>query len=318
MSQRMAGRWFVLALLAGLLSTNSSPAKGGFDDLFVSIRNGSSGVVRVDTPTGNLLGTFAASGSSQGVAFGPDGSLYVASFIPDAVLKFDRSTGAHVGGSFTTGAPLNGNSGLTFGPDGNLYAASYNGNDVLRYNGHTGAYDKVFATGVTTPYGVTFGRDGNLYVGDVTNNRIDRFNGTTGAFIDHFVNGGVLNYPGQFAFGPDGNLYVSSFNTNKVIQYDGTTGQVVNGSFASVIAPTGLSFGPDGSLYVASFTNGTIGRYNGLTGAFQNLYASGLDGGPTFLTFVPEPSSIVLMAIGTIGLGLWGRRRRSLRRSNKA
>ena len=77
----------------------------------------------------------------RGVAFGPDGSLFVASFNTNQVLHYDGSTGAFLGTFVAAGDHgLNLPRDLVFGPDGNLYVGSFGSGDVFRYNGSTGAF----------------------------------------------------------------------------------------------------------------------------------------------------------------------------------
>lgn len=151
-------------------------------DLYVG--NGHEGsILRYDGTTGAFKGVFVtpASGgldSPQGMVFGADGNLYVASgnwfdgsngpfysaeFPPGAVLRYEGPAGANPGaflGTFIAGGSggLANPAGIVFGPDANgdgkadLYVAnsvqSGNGDliaepgtsDVLRYDAVTGAY----------------------------------------------------------------------------------------------------------------------------------------------------------------------------------
>lgn len=114
--------------------------------------NGTSGA-HIWNSTGGSLGTPA------GIAFGPDGLLYVASASGDNIQRFNATTGAFVDIFVPTGSGgLDRPYGLTFGPDGHLYVTSYSGNAAT--------------------------------------SMVKRFHGTTGAFIDNFVapnSGGLLN-----------------------------------------------------------------------------------------------------------------------------
>jgi hypothetical protein len=163
--------------------------KDGKLDLYVA--NAHEGaILRYDGTTGASKGVFvsAASGgldAPQGIVFGPDGNLYVASgnwfngsngpfyngdFPPGAVLRFQGPSGRNPGSFLGTFIPagsggLANPAGLLFGPDpsGNgktdLYVAnsvqSGNGgpliaepgtSDVLRYDATTGAFLGVFVT----------------------------------------------------------------------------------------------------------------------------------------------------------------------------
>jgi streptogramin lyase len=256
--------------------------------------------------TGDFINAILAAGSgglarSQGLAFGPDGNLYVSSQDSETVLRFDGSTGAPLGvfvsaGSGGLALPM----GLVFGPDDNLYVSSFGTSSILRYDGRSGAFIDAFVptgtAGIDGPAGLAFGPDGNLYVGNGADNSILRFDGGTGAFIDHFVQtrGSGLYGPVDPVFGPDGSLYVTSYYTNSILHYDGQTGAAL-GSFVpagsgGLSGPTSLAFGPDGNLYVASSDTDSILRYDGATGAFMDVFVPTGRGGlnsPTWITFAP-------------------------------
>ena len=74
--------------------------------------------------------------TAGGLAFGPDGNLYVSSFSGREVLRYDGSTGAFIDIFINTGGsnPYS----LTFGADGNLYVGLYSDDEVQRFDGTTG------------------------------------------------------------------------------------------------------------------------------------------------------------------------------------
>ena len=143
-----------------------------------------------------------------GVAFGPDGKLYVSGFGSGNVVRFDPVAQTLLGEFIGIGSGgLTVPRGLTFGPDGNLYVTSETGastsGQVLKYDGTTGAFVGVFVTagsgGLGRPDGIVFGPDGNLYVSSGDSQSVLQYNGTTGAFLDVFA---ALDYP--LALGPAG------------------------------------------------------------------------------------------------------------------
>jgi streptogramin lyase len=103
-------------------------------------------VRRYDGVTGAFIDVFASGVDARGLAFGPGGDLFVASFDTDTVLRFDSVTGASKG-VFASGGGLDGPVGVLFGVDGNLYVSSFLNDRILRYNGSSGAFMDIFTSG---------------------------------------------------------------------------------------------------------------------------------------------------------------------------
>lgn len=292
--------------------------------------NSLNSVLRYDATTGAFIDQFVpgsntAPGSGGlespvGLAFGPDGNLYVSSAGNGAILRYNGQTGAFIntfaivpGSLFPSGVPQ----GLTFGPDGNLYVSDSFDGRIDRFNGQTGAFMGVFSSGVGLfpSEGLVFGPDGNLYVASMET--VMRFDGITGVYLGDFA----VDRAGarELTFGPDGNLYVTS--ADGVDRFNGQTGLLM-GVFASSDTSTsfGLAFGPDQNLYVSQLIGpGLVQRFNGTTGAFiENFVESGPPNSsswlvaPYYLVFspgtmpAPAPSSLALFCLGTLCLlGYW-------------
>jgi DNA-binding beta-propeller fold protein YncE len=273
---------------------------------------------RVGHPAPGLTGAqYSNAGVARrpwGIAFGPDGHLYVANqqggdgaimrikgpFAPDAGYPAPapgKSNDVFVqDGNFMT---------LAFGLDQNLYAGSVG--PIKRFDVATGALAGDFTTG-RVPFaveGIAFGPDQNLYVASynscspgpecvTTTGEILRFDGKTGAFIDVFVTSGSggLQHPGGIAFGTNGDLFVCNEFINgtsdgDVLRFHGplnaapgqpfpASGQTgARFAFTAGVTPFQLAFGPDRSLYVTHAAG--INVYNGRSGVFQGNYAAVTD-----------------------------------------
>lgn len=308
----------VLLLCAFALGAVFAQAQG-VPELLVSDYNGVADIS--GGPVGpyiNLTGVPGVSTSTghgpdaRGMAIGPDGNLYVASFSLNSILRFSAVSGAFIDEFVPTGSGgLSGPTGLTFGPDNNLYVVSYR-HGVLQFNGTTGAFMSVFAQ-APYPTDLTFGPDNNLYVtsGISGNGAVLRFNGSTGALMGTFAHPGLIapGNPSGLRFGPDGNLYVAS-PAPAILRFNGTTGAPVGtGTFASPgslgpIEPAGIAFGPDDNLYVVN-VDGSVLEINGRTGASIGTLGTGIVT-PQFLLFTtstPPPSTSGAPPPSSIGSG---------------
>lgn len=226
----------------------------GPDGFLYVISRDTNSVLRYDAPGGKLLGTFVKPragatldpntgdligglGNPQGLAFGPDGNLYVTSITDATGLAADNS--------------------------------------VLRFSGTTGAFIDSFVLpgvgGLSLPQGLTFDSAGSLYVASFNSDSVLKYNGATGAFLTTFVlpDGKLLDGPTAVKFGPDGNLYVASYVTDQIIKYQGADGKLIGPFVARAMVdpndptklirlnggldgPIAMAFGPGGDLFVAS------------------------------------------------------------------
>ncbi len=248
-----------------------------------------------DPVRGGYLGVFATGGSlssAQGLAFGPDGNLYVASAQTGEILRFDGTTGTYLGVFATEQEPA----GLTFGRDGNLEVVSGGVNGGGRFEGKSGASMGTFAStsSMSEPFMAVFGPDGNLYVSSLGSAQVLRFEGTSGAYQSVFASSSSLLGPTGLLFTPDGRLLVSDLYSQQILSFDASTG-APKGVFAGggpLTGPSGLSLGPNEEVYVANPASLNVLRYALGTGNLVDtiLPANGAGAGAAnFLAFAPAP-----------------------------
>ena len=159
---------------------------------------------------------------SRGIAFGPDGDLYVDDGPHNRVLRYDGVTGRFAGVATGT-SELRGPVGLAFGPDGTMFVGG--GTSAAAFAFRDGAFVRRYACpGQTAITGVLIGADGRLYAADPGRDTIYRFDVASGDCLGAFASGAGVSIPIGLAWAPDGNLLVGSFNTSSVVKFDRVTG----------------------------------------------------------------------------------------------
>src|SRR5262245_12780269 len=218
----------IFALIVGLAQAANVVYVTSFDN---------DSVLKFDADTGAFLGVFVPAGSGglngpTGLAFGPDGHLYIASFVfNNSVLKYDGRTGQFLGVFVTEGSGgLQGPMDLSFGRDGNLYVVSSYAGGVFRYDGRTGAFIDHFTSEPSGGEALRW-RGRFMYVSGHNDDTVFKFDARTGALLGSVTNG-FLDWATGVDFGPDGNIYVASFFDDSVVKFNSRTGQSM-GTFAT-------------------------------------------------------------------------------------
>jgi len=214
------------------------------------------------------LATEASFSYPNGLAFGPDGCLYIADVNANRIRKVSGDgivntvvgDGFGYGGNFIIGrfsgdgelatkASLFHPRGIAFGPDGSLYIADSNNARIRSVSvdgiintvagngnwGFSGDGGLAIQTSLTNPFDIAFSADGSLYFADRENNRIRQV--TVDGIITTIAGNGELGLNGDGGFATE----------------------------ASLSLPSGIAFGFDDSFYIANsysnfFINGRIRR----------------------------------------------------------
>lgn len=255
------------------------------------------------------LATKASLLGLQGVATGPDGSLYIASIngvlwrvgadgiirrIAGTYNQFCAGTNACGDGGPALQARLSSQPrGMTIGADGSIYLADSFVNRVRRI-GPDGIITTVAGTG-----NGGFGGDGGL--------------ATQASF----------NIPTDVALGPDGSLFIVDSGNNRVRQVtpNGTIFTVAGGATTSALGdgglataarlngPQSIAFGPDGSFFIADSGNNRIRRVGpngvittvaGNQNPASNSPLSGGDGGLAVDAILFNPQAVVVGLDGSL------------------
>lgn len=252
-----------------------------------------------------------------GIAFGPDGNLYVANVSggSPAIVRVDGPFSATPGMSrdfVASGAFYD----LAFGPDGNLYAAGRGA--VRRYDLVTGEQIDEFTRGhaLVETRGIAFGPDGLLYVSNydgcpatpsgcgAARGEIVRFDALTGEFVDVWLRGGEggLTWPWKIAFSATGDLLIvnwtpSAHNTILLARIRPRASHHIRRAVAPTTSvliardawfPLYVATGPDGHIYVSDSAGaGAVLRFHGRTGAFLDAFVAEVEGSPRGIAFAP-------------------------------
>lgn len=208
---------------------------------------------------------------ANGIAFGPDGRLYVAQFIGGPISAVDTVTG-DVEVVVPLGSPVRSPDDLAFGADGSMYIADLVPGRVWRRTAD-GELDLV-SDAVVAPNGIT--TVGNrLFVNEMR---------TGGRLFELFPDGGEpvvltdgLAWGNAMQLGPDGFLYYPHMTTGEVwrIPPDGGSPALVAGE---VDAPVAVRFDRAGTLVVLSYgPDGLITRVD-LEGGARSVVRTGIVG----------------------------------------
>lgn len=248
-------------------------AVANLGDHSVSVFDGETGAFRghaFPPGTGGLT-------NATGVAFDPEGTLYVGSSGTGQILRYDGSTGAFLG-VFAEGEPLQRPFSMIFTPNGDLLVSS--GPAVLQYD-RGGSFQGYAArdSALEQPIGLALGPNGLLYVANSSKRRVTRFDPETGRRVNDFAVDSLV-FPSDVAFGPDGDLYVSSAGSRSVVRFDGRTGafRAIAARLPERAAPVGIAF-RGSRLVIGDFAGGRLFfvETNGSDTTVREVSAEGLD-----------------------------------------
>ncbi|WP_163764974.1 Ig-like domain-containing protein [Mycolicibacterium parafortuitum] len=229
-------------------------AVGADDEIYiVGTDDEGAGYLRVYDVDGNLVTFTLLGGAPSGIAFGPNGKLYVsdqsgvprdvAIVFPDGWVDHTLELGVH-------------GSGITVAPDGRVYIADTETGtltvltppDAPPVTTPVGAVSTFDAKEVTNLYGIAVTPDGRIMVTgfDAELKPILgalEANGTVTKLSD------VSGMPVGIEVGPDGRIHVTDFQTGTVTAYDPAAGYAAE-IVATIPGATGLAFDDAGNLYV--------------------------------------------------------------------
>ena len=247
--------------------------------------------------------TAACSGSPQGVAVAPDGTIYFADSGSNRIRKVTP------GGIITTVA----GKGVPGVDPGGFDGDNKPATDAL----------------LLQPQDVALGPDGSVYIADLNNNRVRRV--TPDGIITTVAGNGLGGYGGDggpaiaatvgapqaLAVGSDGSVYITSGDRIRRVSPEGVIdcvagqpgviGALGDGGPARegrVNGPQALAVGPDGSLYIADTGNNRVRRVSpdGIITTIAGTGGGGDsgDGGQAILAEINSPRAVAVGRDGSV------------------
>jgi len=270
--------------------------------------------------------------STQGIAFGPDGSLYLAAWLDDAIDRitpmgvYERFAGTGEEGFAGDGGPaidaqFDGPDDVAVAADGTVYVAEF-GNRRVRRIDPRGVITTVVGNGELSsprpdasgpdatavalrPAAIAVDEDGLLYVAA----GFDIYRVTSSGAYSRFAQsaaGGIIT---GMHVGADGSVYVTS-NDDRVWRVrfgrarslvagtgaEGYTGDGGPADQATLNSPRDVAVGDDGTIYVSERDNHVIRAVN-QAGVIRTIAGNGSsgfagDGGPALLSQLSLPRSM--------------------------
>lgn len=245
---------------------------------FIYVADGSGHVVEFHGGSGVPVHTYGNGVfvDPQGVAVGPDRTVYVADAGRNAVFRLlvgagssapgrtpadDQNPGSPVGGFGGAGIATIGGGGIAVRKEIAMYIRPRNGN-------------------LHEPTALLFAPNKQLLVASHGDNRIAQYAAMTGQYIADLVTAGAggLSGPRAMALGPDGSLFVAD-DSNAVRRYDADSGAPLGVFVAAggggLSSPRGMLFLPDGRLLVSSYDTDSVLAFDAAgasLGAFSDLF----------------------------------------------
>ena len=217
--------------IQGAQTVRHNPA----DDLLYVVSEGNDQIQRYRRNANydfvDVFAQLAGNIDPTGIAFGPDGRVYVASYSTSSVIELDRTTGQPIASVLPSNSGLLGaDNGMLVSGSGLLYVPGYDSHSVARVNPATSQVEGQFIAprsgGLANTRGI-IDEGSTILVGGEGSNAIYRFNANSGAFVGTLISG--ITRPTGMAIALDGSLLV--LWGNRVRRYNRSNGALL-GIFA--------------------------------------------------------------------------------------
>jgi len=190
---------------------------------------------------------------TNGLMFGSDNYLYIASVVGREIVVMNPKTGKILR-RLGIDQGVEGPDDLVFGPDGSLYWTSYLTGEVGRLS--PDGQKSTVAQLVPGVNGITFSDDGRLFVSLVSLADALYELDPEGKDPPRLISANLGGFDG-IAFGPDGFLYGALCFRNQVARIDVDTGSITTVADGFDV-PSAVKFDSHGHLYVTDSRNGEV------------------------------------------------------------
>ena len=213
-----------------------------------------------------------------GITQGPDGHLWFTEWVRNAIVRFERATGAFT--YYSIGAFGFGATGITVGADNALWFAINSTNPAIgRLDPATGAISTFVSPLVTDPLEMTLGPDGNVWFTQPRDNSVSRI--TPLGQITRFVLPTAASSPQRIVVGPDGALWVTLHAVNRVARI--STSGVITEPVSVPGGPWGIARGNGNDLWITLRDSNQVGRFTVSGGITETAVLSALAVAPASL-----------------------------------
>ena len=267
----------------------------------------SNNVTKINTLTGEIIGTYSVGSNPEGVAVDENWNVWVANSTSDTVTKLNGSTGATMGTyvvrHFPQGIAADGNgfvwvatgTGVTklsisngaeigyyaIGANNSNYIAVDSARNLWVSNDDGRVYKLTSSNGsiIGSYYageslrGVAVDADGNIWAVKYSNpGSVFKLNGSTGAIIVEYA---VWGYPQSVAVDGNGNAWVGVGGGSVISKFSVSTGTLL-GEYYS-LNPEGVAIDGYGNVWVANrnSSESTVSKFDSSTGDLIGSYAVG-------------------------------------------
>lgn len=237
-----------------------------------------------------------------GLAYGPDGNLYVSDGSNHRILRYDGTTGDFID-VFAQGPELIGPTHILFHGD-DVFVAMWNQalfrGGIARIDTQTGAIEATFGTNFGRTNGPGIGPDGNLYANDFDLRRIRVFDPQTGGFLRAFGGPVILGQPMEITFEPDGKLLVTDWNGG-LRRVDPVSGTLVQNLVSGLNNSLSHKYAPDGTLIADSHFDRQLRRFDAQTGTSLGTWIDlGFEPDKFIFMPIPEPSGLAWGIVASV------------------